>query len=108
MGREADAMEHAEDGVEDGVEDWAGDWRTIWQSELAALAVDREAHEAVARTINDWRPADATPRADAPSRSPAAAAAPGLGEAAGLADVVGQLDGRVAELERRLAEHGAP
>ena len=85
------------DAADDVTEGWAGDWRTIWESELAALAVDREAHEAVSRAAAGW-PADAAPRTDAPPRTPAAAAAPGIGDAAGMADLVEQLERRVADL----------
>ena len=32
----------------------AQDWVTIWQSEMAARAVDREAHEFVAQYASNW------------------------------------------------------
>lgn len=92
---------------------WTEDWRTIWQSELAALAVDREAHEAVQRLAASWaglhaallpRLPDGTARPDAPARSAAAAAPPGDGDAARLAELVLQLERRVAELERGVAD----
>jgi hypothetical protein len=73
------------------------DWVTIWQSELAALAVDRESHEIVAALSGAWAAYDLTggrPGSDAPPGAPAAGIAPGVG---------GELDElrrRVAELER--------
>lgn len=92
------------------------DWVTIWQSEMAALAVDREVQEATVRAADAWaaqaraaagvwapvlQAADERARgragADAPAGAAAAAAAPDERDAA-----IGQLLQRVAELERRL------
>ena len=84
----------------------------IWQSELTAMAADRELRESWVTMIQLWAqaantvatllPHDPAPRGTVsaqPSRSKAADAAsePGL-------DEVSQLNRRVAELERRLAE----
>jgi ubiquinone biosynthesis protein UbiJ len=103
--------------------DLARDWITLWQSELAALAVDREAQEAVHVLLSLWAGAAGglisfLPRGmpgesarqrrraarngaagtDAAPRSPPAAAAPDPRDAE-----VERLRARVAELERRLA-----
>ena len=96
--------------------DLARDWITLWQSELSALATDREWQEAQERLIALWAalgrmaatgavpggaPADGSAgRAGtaAPPRPATAAAAPDAGD--------GELDRlrrRVAELERLLA-----
>jgi hypothetical protein len=90
----------------------ARDWITIWQSELAAVAVDREAQESWQALLALWAGAagamlqatawatpDGAPGAAAAPRAAAAAAAPDAG-----ADAVDRLARRVAELERRLAQ----
>ncbi len=95
----------------------ARDWITIWQSELNAAATDRELAEGYIRLVDQWAQAaqaaanllpgppgsdDAThrrARAGAQARPAAAADAP---DARDLA--IRELAGRVAELERILAE----
>lgn len=92
--------------------DTARDWVTIWQSELAALAEDREALETWRDVVDGWArmaeamidampdagPDDGLPRPFTPAGAAAAPAAldPRDAELARLAE-------RVAELERRLA-----
>jgi len=84
----------------------------MWQSELTAMAADRELRETWATTMALWaqaanaaaallpyeRAAPGSSSPAQPARSPAAAAAsqPGLAE-------IEQLNSRVAELEQRLA-----
>jgi hypothetical protein len=115
------------------VERLAEDWITLWQSEIAALAADREAAEAWSAATSAWaalgagwlraaaappfgrppapwppvRPADdgAVP----PPRPAPAADAPDAGGGAGNArdggpDAYPALRRRLAELERRLAD----
>jgi hypothetical protein len=90
------------------------DWITIWQSELSALATDRELQDAWVRFVALW--ADAAERAArllpaaahdgatgcagpaAPSRATAVMVAPDDRDAA-----IQRLEQRIAELERRLA-----
>ena len=90
----------------------ARDWITLWQSELAALAADREAQETWQTLMALWAGAagamlQALPRAGhdgsarpahAP-RSPTTAAAPDPRDAE-----IERLARRIAELEQRLAE----
>jgi hypothetical protein len=110
------------------IEKLAEDWITLWQSEIAALAADREAAEAWAATTSAWaamgaawlravvappfgRPspfawhdgAVPTPhdRAVPPARPAPAAASPADGREP---RVDGALRKRLAELERRLAD----
>jgi len=102
---------------------FARDWVTLWQSELSAMATDREMHEtwqtltklwanamssmllpARGSEHNDTRP-DNTPRAprpdDAPRATPPAAAPdPRDAEIARLARDVAALQRRLADLER--------
>jgi hypothetical protein len=94
----------------------AADWITIWQSELAALATDREMHEAWIRLVALWAqaaqaasrllPASLAAPADGPSgrAGPAAPARPTAAVAAPDArDAAHQrLADRVEELERKL------
>jgi hypothetical protein len=91
----------------------AEDWVALWQSELTAMAADRELRESWAAMVGLWA-STATmalgalkPRHDQPAgtaftaqppRAPAAAAAPLAG-----VDEVANLNRRIAELERRLA-----
>jgi hypothetical protein len=96
----------------------ARDWITLWQSELAATAVDREAQEGVQTLLAMWagaagamlsampRSHDAGPfgaRAPAAPRPAAAAAAPDARDAEieRLGRLVGELERRLAELERK-------
>ena len=86
------------------------DWATLWQSELSALAVDRECHEAIAAFATTWAAAVArhdgasagddrqAGRAgpDATARATPPAAAPDARD-----DELASLRRRVAELERR-------
>ncbi len=93
----------------------ARDWITIWQSELTALATDREVQEGWVRLVALWAegaermlrlmpamaPFDGAPgRAGAPA--PAGPAAPVAAPDARDATIE-RLAERVAELERRLA-----
>lgn len=93
----------------------ARDWITLCQSELTALAADREMQEAWQTTMAMWAGAatamlrgwpratgfeygPSRPRPAAPAGPPAPAAAPDAGNAA-----VERLLDRIAELEARLA-----
>jgi hypothetical protein len=97
----------------------ARDWITLWQSEIAALAHDREAAETVARMAGIWaglaasllgavppahEPAAAPHAATAPAapRAAPAHAAPDAGMAA-LHGLLGDLAERLEGIERRLA-----
>lgn len=93
----------------------ARDWITLWQSELSALATDREVQEAWQRGVSLWaNAADALIRvmpdlAREPARQSGAAASPGTAPARPHADdggarTIERLESRIAELERRLAE----
>src|ERR1700722_2525245 len=88
----------------------ARDWITLWQSELAALATDREAQETFQALLALWAGAAAAmlrglPRdgfGAGPARPPRpapAAAAPDARDAE-----IQRLARHIAELERRLAE----
>jgi hypothetical protein len=93
----------------------ARDWITIWQSELAALATDREMHDAWLRWVGLW--ADAAnaaarllPKALAHEPAggrPGTVAAPGAASVMAAPDprdaAIERLAARVEELERRLA-----
>jgi uncharacterized protein YceH (UPF0502 family) len=98
--------------------DLARDWITLWQSELAALAVDREAQETWHVLLSLWAGAAGNMinglsrgLADEPAghgrRAAGPAAAPRSAPVAAAPDPrdaeVEQLRERVAELERRLA-----
>ena len=95
----------------------ARDWLTLWQSEFAALAADREALEAWQKLIALWTGAagslaaaaldgSGAGRRDRPDGSTAAAPRPAAAAAApDPRDAeIERLRGRVAALERRLAE----
>jgi hypothetical protein len=99
----------------------ARDWITLWQSEIAALAHDREAAEATARLAAIWGGLAATwlraaptpreppaARPDATAGAAPAAAAPDAGGDA-LGRVLGELADRLGAIEARLAalERGA-
>ena len=91
----------------------AKDLVAMWQSELTAMAADRELRETWAATMALWaqaanaaaamlaheRPAPGSAEPPQPPRAPAAAAAsqPGLAE-------IEHLNRRIAELEQRLAD----
>jgi hypothetical protein len=91
----------------------AEDWVALWQSELSAMAADRELRESWAAMVALWagaatsalgamRAANDTGRtavAPQPARAAAAAAAsePGM-------DEIERLNRRIAELEQRMAE----
>ncbi len=91
----------------------AKDFVILWQSELTAMAADRELRETWVSTLALWaqaaiaataylphdRPPSGSPGAAQPARPPAADAASGPG-----LDEVEQLKRRVAELEQRLGE----
>jgi hypothetical protein len=92
----------------------ARDWITIWQSELSAMASDRELQDAWVRLVANWSSAAermTRPRLDdrldnAPGRARAAPAAGPTAPVAPLDDrdaALQRLANRVAELERRLA-----
>src|SRR5271154_4166740 len=116
----------AESGPPPDLAALARDWVTLWQSELAAMAADREAQEGWQAILALWAGAagvmlaaaprswpvpggaahePAGGRADAPGRggAPAAAAAPDARDAE-----IERLARHVAELESRLGEleHG--
>src|SRR6185312_8865732 len=87
----------------------AQDWLTLWQSELAALAVDREAQETWHAVLSLWAAATAQATGvEHPDRRAGAAAAPGAAPAAAAPDArdaaLDRLSRRVADLEARLAE----
>jgi hypothetical protein len=101
------------------LQDLARDWITLWQSELSALAVDREAQEGWQALLAVWAGAAAAmlqglprgghdsgrSRAPAAPRAAPAAAAPDAGDAKHGRDAeIERLGRRIAELERRLAE----
>lgn len=90
----------------------AQDWITLWQSELAALAVDREAQETWQAMLALWAGAasamlQAAPR-EHPERRAGAAAAAGTAPAATAPDprdaAIERLTRRIGELEARLAD----
>jgi hypothetical protein len=113
-GRDGQGGQSASPG---GPADAALDWITIWQSELAAMATDRELQEGWVRMVDLWaqaaqRTAQCLPRpggpggadgqggrsgAAAPARAEATMAAPDARDAA-----VQRLADRVEELERQL------
>ncbi len=94
----------------------ARDWITIWQSELSAMATDRELQDAWVRLVKLWADAaesaarllpqtrhDQSPgrsRSAAPPRAPSVMAPSDDRDAA-----IRRLAERVAELERRLADN---
>ena len=112
------------------LQELARDWITLWQSELAAMAADRETHEGWQAMMSLWAGAaagmmNAMPRAkprpsggadrarhdrpDVPATGrAAAAAAPGAAAAAAAPDArdaeIERLGRLVGELERRLAD----
>ena len=86
------------------------DWVTIWQSELNAMATDREAQLAFARLLALWADGARAVGAWLPDEPPggAGSAAPaGAAAAAAAPDArdiaIERLARRVEELERRLA-----
>ena len=84
------------------------DWITIWQSELSALAVDREAHEGLVALSQAWASL-AHDRDDGPAGRAGADAPPGTaapGAASGPGDEIDRLRRRIAELERAAAAAG--
>jgi len=84
----------------------ARDWIALWQSELTALATDREARETMQASMALWAGAlsammRATPRDSTPGTAPAAAASdPRDAEIRRLARHVAELEARLAKLER--------
>jgi hypothetical protein len=93
-------------------ENLAKDFVAVWQSELTAMAADRELREGWAAILNLWAqaagaaaallphnaPLGGSSTAQPPRPAPAAVASgPGV-------DAVEQLSCRVAELEQRVAE----
>jgi hypothetical protein len=95
------------------LQELARDWITLWQSELAALATDREAQETWQTLMALWAGAagamlQALPRAGhdgggaRSSYAPRPAAAPAAPDPRDAE--IERLARRVAELERRLAE----
>jgi hypothetical protein len=86
------------------------DWITIWQSELNAMATDREAQQAFARMVSLWAASaraagaflpDGPPGRASPESPAGAAAATAAFDARDAA--IERLASRVEELERRLA-----
>ena len=106
-------MDSSQPPVRERVAGLLEDWATIWESELAALAVDREAHEWTQRMVRGWVAqaramlAAGASGLDAAGGPAGAAATPGAAPAAAAPDGrdawVGELLDRVAALERRLA-----
>ncbi|MBO0712414.1 MAG: hypothetical protein J2P47_14180 [Acetobacteraceae bacterium] len=103
----------------------ARDWITLWQSELAALATDREAHETLVALLGLWVDASGAlagthPRGPdgqdrrtgsaLPAWPPSAAAAPDARDAqiASLSRRVALLEQRLAELERHARRNRTP
>lgn len=91
------------------------DWMTIWSSELAAIAVDREAKEgfesaalAMSRLVAAFgESVDAVGQLKpfAPSAQTGHAPRPApVADASGAGGDVARLEARIAELERQLAE----
>jgi hypothetical protein len=102
-----------EEVASEALHDLARDWITLWQSELEALAVDREAQEAWCALLSLWAGTAGAvfgglPRglADDPRQRPAATAprpAPTVAAPDAGDTEVERLRERIAELERRLA-----
>jgi hypothetical protein len=90
----------------------AQDWITLWQSELSALAMDREAQETWQALLALWAGAagamlSALPRTDPDGRNPAGSRTPGPTAASRPAPAAAAPDPRDAEIERlgrRVAE----
>jgi len=97
----------------------ARDWITLWQSELAALAADREAQESWQTLLALWAGTAGTMLAAAPrgwpggfgeraDRRAGSAAAPGPAPAAAAPDPrdaeIERLNRRIGALEQRLAD----
>jgi hypothetical protein len=103
----------AEPPIETELAALARDWMTLWQSELAALAADRETQEAWQKLISLWAGAArvfAAPVPDGAGRRDAAHAAAAAARSAPAAPTpdardaeIERLRGRVDALERRLA-----
>ena len=108
-------------GTAEELDSLARDWITLWQSELSALAADREAQEAWTALLGLWAGAAAAFLAAAPRAVPGfatsfrhdpgpagPAAAPRPAPAAAAPDprdaALDRLNRRLAELEARLAE----
>jgi hypothetical protein len=93
----------------------AEDWVALWQSELTAMAADRELRESWAAMVALWGSTTHAALAqfrDAAHRSPAAAqpprpAPPPAAPIPGL-DEIERLNRRIAELEQRLAALDRP
>ena len=97
----------------------ARDWITIWQSELTAMATDRELVDAWTRLLTLWAeaaeratrllpggpPPDGSPGRPGPAAP--AGATPALAAPDARDATIERLAERVAELERRLAELAA-
>ena len=112
----------ADDSMPDAGLDGAGeappnvlqDWVTLWQSELAAIATDREVQENWQALLALWaatanamvRPLAPARRADGTHRRPGTAAAKRAAAAAAASDPrdveIDRLHDRIADLERRL------
>ena len=115
-----DPLPHAGEPAEAAPTSALTDWITLWQSELTALAADREMREAAQALIALWDSAahslaatfparaddrpSGRPRPAEPPRPAPAAAAPAAGddgaELARLRARLAELESRIAELER--------
>ena len=91
------------------------DWISIWESELAALAMDREGRELWRTCVSQWATRAREAAAWMDAFDPNKGRPPGAGTQAGTEatpsasdprdEAIAKLARRVEELERRLLEH---